>query len=60
MPILTQRAVDGAHNALLDLEELKEDDLDKIREGYALLAQSARDATRSGVGDTGSPELPTR
>src|SRR5713101_3035023 len=51
------RAVDGAHNALLDLEELTESDLDKIREGYALLAQSAREATRRGDLDTDSPDV---
>lgn len=36
------RANRGAHNALLDLEELEEEELDKIREGYESLAQKAR------------------
>lgn len=36
------RAIAGAHNALLDLEELEEDELDKIRERYRHLADSAR------------------
>jgi low affinity Fe/Cu permease len=36
------RAIDGAHNALLDLEELEEDELDRIRAKYAKLAQQAR------------------
>lgn len=36
------RAIEGAHNALLDLEELEEEDLDKIREKYGRLAQEAR------------------
>ena len=36
------RVIDGANNALLDLEELDEDDLDKIRSKYELLAQKAR------------------
>jgi low affinity Fe/Cu permease len=36
------RAIEGAHNALLDLEELEEDELDKIRDEYAKLAQEAR------------------
>jgi low affinity Fe/Cu permease len=36
------RATDGAHNALLDLEELEEDELDRIREKYAKLAEQAR------------------
>ena len=36
------RAVNGAHNALLDLEELEEDELDRIRAKYAKLAEQAR------------------
>lgn len=36
------RAMAGAHNALLDLEELEEEDLDKIREKYTQLAEEAR------------------
>jgi low affinity Fe/Cu permease len=37
------RAIEGAHNALLDLEELEEDELDRIREDYEKLARAARD-----------------
>lgn len=37
------RATKGAHNALLDLEELEEEDLDRIREQYEKLANSARE-----------------
>lgn len=36
------RAIDGAHNALLDLEELEESELDKIRAKYTRLAEEAR------------------
>jgi low affinity Fe/Cu permease len=36
------RALEGAHNALLDLENLDDKELDKIRETYAQLADSAR------------------
>jgi low affinity Fe/Cu permease len=36
------RAMKGAHNALLDLEELEEDDLDRIRDDYGKLAKLAR------------------
>ncbi|MFN0075483.1 MAG: low affinity iron permease family protein [Prosthecobacter sp.] len=36
------RSIDGAHNALLDLEELEEDELDKIRATYTHLAEEAR------------------
>ena len=36
------RANRGAHNALLDLEELEEEELDKIRDKYEKLANDAR------------------
>jgi low affinity Fe/Cu permease len=36
------RAVRGAHNALLDLEELDEEELEAIRADYELLAEKAR------------------
>jgi low affinity Fe/Cu permease len=36
------RAIEGAHNALLDLEELEDKDLDTIREEYIALARQAR------------------
>jgi len=47
----------GGHNALLDLEELEEEELDKIREGYCDLAEEARTRLRRGESDTGVPEL---
>jgi low affinity Fe/Cu permease len=36
------RALEGAHNALLDLEKLDDKELDKIRDTYGQLADSAR------------------
>ena len=36
------RAIEGAHNALLDLEELDEKDLARFRERYERLAKQAR------------------
>jgi low affinity Fe/Cu permease len=50
----------GAHNALLDLEELEERDLDKIRQGYSDLAKKAREELRRGVADTGRGEVVQR
>ncbi len=50
------RATAGAHNALLDLEELEEHELDQILDGYCRLAESARDDLRTGGHDTGAPE----
>jgi low affinity Fe/Cu permease len=51
------RATLGAHNALLDLEELEERELDRIRSGYTRLAAEARAALREGGQDTGVPEV---
>ena len=52
------RAVAGAHNGLLDLEELETADLERIRVGYGALARQARAQLRQGVGDTDTPEIP--
>ena len=49
------RALDGAHNALLDLEELNEKELARFRQRYEQLAEEARGALRSGGTDTDSP-----
>jgi len=51
------RATEGAHNALLDLEELEEDDLDRIRASYEKLASDARTQRKSGKLDTGRPTV---
>jgi len=50
------RATRGAHNALLDLEELEEDTLDAFRARYQALAASARAEMDRGLQDTGTPE----
>ena len=42
------RAQQGAHNALLDLEELDEEDLVKMRAGYLELAERTRRALERG------------
>jgi low affinity Fe/Cu permease len=47
------RAIDGAHNALLDLEDLEEDELDRIRLDYSKLAKEARAELKKGFSDTG-------
>jgi low affinity Fe/Cu permease len=51
------RALEGAHNAMLDLEELDEDDLVKLRESYLVLAERARKALQRGVPDTDVPDV---
>jgi len=42
------RAIEGAHNALLDIEELDEGDIARIREPYEELVRQARQ--QSGLG----------
>ena len=39
----------GAQNALLDLEELEEEELDRIRAGYQRIAEQARGELRKSV-----------
>lgn len=54
------RALEGAHNALLDLEDLDDKELDKIRETYAELADSARKLLSQRGVDTGTPDVKPR
>ncbi len=51
------RAQQGAHNALLDLEDLDDKELDTIRENYAQLAEDARKVLRARGSDTGTPQV---
>jgi low affinity Fe/Cu permease len=50
------RAQDRAHDALLDIEELSEEELDEIKRHYAELASRARRAVREGKSDFQTPE----
>ena len=51
------RAVKGAHNALLDLEELEDEELDRMRAYYERIAERARGHLRAGIRDAGAPEV---
>ena len=51
------RAMEGAHNALLELEELDQKDLDRIKSEYRKLAEKARRDLRKGKVDTDVPEV---
>jgi len=53
------RAHEGAHNALLDLEELSEEELNRIRDRYERLARQARKDLKDGLLDTGRPDVNT-
>ena len=50
------RATEGAHNALLDLEELDEETLNAFRAKYEALANAAKAQLDKGGRDTGTPE----
>jgi low affinity Fe/Cu permease len=50
------RATQGAHNALLDLEELEDQALDAFRRRYEALAAAAREGLPRGQLDTGTPD----
>ena len=50
------RATKGAHNALMDLEELEEEVLDSFRSKYQALAAAARAQLEQGAQDTGTPD----
>jgi low affinity Fe/Cu permease len=51
------RVTKGAHTVLLDLEELDDKQLDRIRATYEKLAKQAREDLKRGKDDTGVPEL---
>src|SRR5438045_9315212 len=46
----------GGHNALLDIEELEDKELDAIRAEYCRLAEQARERFRRGQSETDVPD----
>ncbi len=54
------RSLEGAHNVLLDLEELKDEEIERLRVRYENLAREAREELRRGGSDTGTPEVSTQ
>jgi len=51
------RSTQGAHNAVLDLEELSEAELEAFHKKYLELAETALNEIRSGAADTGTPTI---
>jgi low affinity Fe/Cu permease len=51
------RSLEGAHNVLLDMEELEEKELEHIRQRYIELARMAREKRRRGETDVDTPEI---
>jgi low affinity Fe/Cu permease len=52
------RVTKGCHNELLDLEELEDTDLNRIRASYEKLAEDARRRRDDGEAVTGVPPFP--
>jgi low affinity Fe/Cu permease len=48
----------GAHTALINLEELEDQELDRMRSHYENIARRARADLRAGIRDIGAPEAP--
>src|SRR4051812_10220461 len=51
------RATPNAHNALLDIEELSDDELDELKRCYETLAKRTMDDVHSGKSDLGTPDV---
>jgi low affinity Fe/Cu permease len=51
------RATKGAHNALMNLEELTDEEILLMRRRYRELAEEAREQLRIGGRDTGRPHI---
>lgn len=50
-------ATQGAHNTLLNLEDMEASELDEVRQRYAALAEQARLAIEKGQQDTDAPDV---
>lgn len=51
------RATKGAHTAVLNIEELSEEELDRLKCGYRQLAEEALEKMRAGKSDLGTPDV---
>jgi low affinity Fe/Cu permease len=51
------RATQGAHNALLNLEQIDDEQFERYRRSYEKLAAAARKKLENGELDTDSPEI---
>ena len=51
------RATKGAHNEMMDIEKLTDEDLEKIQRKYGLLAEKTKEDLKEGKIDTHSPDI---
>ena len=51
------RAIGGAHNSVVSLEDLEDAELERFRKRYAAIADEARKRVHEGRLDTGAPDV---
>ena len=51
------RATKGAHNGMMDIEKLTDEDLGRIQKRYGLLAEQTKEDLKKGKLDTDTPNL---
>ena len=51
------RSMKSAHNELLKIEELSDEDLEKLQKRYESLAESIKKRINTGQDDTGTPDI---
>jgi low affinity Fe/Cu permease len=51
------RATKGAHNEMMDIEKLTDEDLARIQKKYGLLAEKTKDDLKKGKQDTHTPDI---
>jgi low affinity Fe/Cu permease len=51
------RATKGAHNEMMDIEKLTDEDLARIQKKYGLLAEQTKEDLKKGRLDTNTPDL---
>ncbi len=51
------RATKGAHNEMMDIEKLTDEDLARIQKKYGLLAEKTKDDLKRGKIDTHTPDV---
>ncbi|MDO8675024.1 MAG: low affinity iron permease family protein [Candidatus Omnitrophota bacterium] len=53
------RATKGAHNEMMDIEKLTDEDLARIQKKYGLLAEKTKEDLKEGKLDTHTPDIST-
>ncbi len=51
------RATKGAHNEMMDIEKLTDEDLGRIQKKYGVLAEKTKEDLKKGKLDTNTPDL---